>query len=303
VGDASGDAGRLPHGPARVRLGVPAAVALAALLTAAGAPAQTLRTLASSRQLHGESDLTVNVTYVAGRFRLLPAAPGTLYQMEMRYDEDRFTPVRDYDGGAGVLRLGLKSRGHVTLASRGDNEDAPTLDLALAPGVPLALTIELGAAEAQAEFGGLALRSLRYTTGASKSELRFSRLNPLDCDSLTLEAGAAQFTATGLANANCRHMKIEGGVGAIALDFTGTWRGNADAEVHVALGTLRLQLPRTLGVTISLDRFLASFDQTGFTRRGDVYYSDNYASARYHLDLKLESAFGGIQVFWVNSTR
>ena len=137
MGDSARDADRIPHGQARVRLGVPAAVTLAALLTATAAPGQTLRTLTSSRQLHGESALTVHVTYVAGRFRLLAAAPGTLYQMGMRYDEDKFTPVREYDAAAGVLRLGLQSHGHVTLAKDGDDEDVPTLDLALAPGVPL----------------------------------------------------------------------------------------------------------------------------------------------------------------------
>lgn len=284
-------------------LRVPAAAVLAALVTAPLATAQTLRTLASSRQLHGESALTVNVTYVAGRLHLMPAAPGTLYQMEMRYDEDKFTPVRAYDAGTGALNLGLKSRGHVTIDSHGNDQDMPTLDLALATGVPLDLSVELGAADADVEFGGIALTRLRYQTGASRSQLRFSRPNPAACDSLSLEVGAAQFTATALGNANCRHLRVEGGVGAIALDFTGNWSGPADAEIHLALGTLKLQLPRNLGVAITLNRFLASFDRQGFTQRGDVYYSDNYASARYHLDVKVESAFGGIQVLWVNSPR
>lgn len=300
--DAAGDPDGSPADRARVSRGL-AAVAVAALLVAPAAPAQTLRVLTSSRQRHGETALTVDVTYAAGRFHLTPAAPGTLYQMEMRYDEDKFTPVREYDAATGALRLGLRSRGHVTLANNGDDEDVPTLDLALARDLPLALSIEMGAAEADADFGGLALRSLRYKTGASKSQLRFSRANPVECDALTLEVGAAQFTATGLANANCRHLKVEGGVGAVALDFTGAWRGPMEADVHLALGTLKLQLPRDLGVTLSINRFLASFDQSGFTRRGDVYYSDNYASARSHLDLKLESAFGGVQVFWVDASR
>jgi len=282
--------------------GLPVTVALAALLTAPAAGAQTLRTLASSRQLNGEASLTADVTYAAGRFRLYAAAPGALYRMDMRYDEDKFTPVREYDAGTGTLRLGLKSKGHVELASD-EGTDVPTLDLALAPGVPLSLSIELGAAESDADFGGLALRRLRYQTGASKSDLRFSRPNPVECDSLTLDVGAAQFSATGLGNAGCRHMKVEGGVGAIALDFTGAWRGSMDADVHVALGTLKLQLPRSLGVAITLSRFLASFDQSGFTKRAGVYYSDNYATARNHLDLNVESAFGGIQIFWVEPSR
>ena len=284
-------------------LRAPAAAALAALLAASAAGAQTLRTLSSSRQLHGESALTADITYVAGRFRLYAAAPGALYQMDLRYDEDKFTPIRDYDAAAGTLHLGLKTHGHVTLAGHRDGEDVPTLDLGLAPGVPLALSIDLGAAEADADFGGLALRTLTYHTGASKSALRFSRPNPVDCDSLTVEAGAAQLTATGLGNANCRHVKVDGGVGVVTLDFTGKWRGSVDATANVAFGTLNLRLPRNLGVAITLSRFLASFDQSGFTRRGDAYYSDNYASAPYHLDLTASSAFGGIQVIWLDDSR
>lgn len=275
------------------------AAALAGLLAAPAVRAQTLRTLSSSRQLHGERALDVDVTYVAGRFRLVPAAPGTLYQMEMRYDEDKFTPVREYDPASGTLRLGLRSLGHVTLADHRDQDNVPTLDLALAAGLPMALSVELGAADADADFGGLALTSLHYKTGASRSQLRFSRPNLAACSDVSFDVGAAQFTAVGLGNLGCRRMKFDGGVGAVTLDFTGAWRGAAVAEISVALGTVKLRLPQGLGVAIRLDRFLASFDQEGFTRRGDVYYSDGYTAARDHLDLKVESAFGGIQVEWV----
>ena len=278
-----------------------AAVALAALQLAPAARAQTLRTLTSSRQLHGESALAVSVTYVAGHFRLVPAPPGTLYQLELRYDEQKFTPVREYDPASGALSLGLRSRGHVTLADRRDDEEVPTMDLGLATGVPLALSVDLGAAEADADFGGIALTGLRYKTGASHSTLRFSRPNTASCDSLTIEAGAAEFSATGLANAGCRHVRVEGAVGAMTLDFTGSARASADADIHLGLGTLKLVLPRGVGVAITLDRFLASFDHDGFTRHGDVYTTANYAASRYRLDLKVESAFGGIEVAWAGA--
>ena len=299
AGDAGGAAVRPP--PVSARLAVSTALAIVAPLAAASARAQTLRTLTSSRQLHGESALAVSVTYVAGRFHLVPAPPGTLYQMEMRYDEEKFTPVREYDAASGALSLGLRSRGHVTLADHRDGEEVPTLDLALAAGVPLALAVDLGAAEADADFGGLALTGLRFKTGASHSVLRFSRPNAAACDSLIIEAGAAQFAATGLSNAGCRHVRVEGAVGALTLDFTGTARASADADIHLGLGTLKLVLPRDVGVALKLDRFLASFDQDGFTRRDDVYYSANYAATRYHLDLKVESAFGGIDVAWAGA--
>jgi hypothetical protein len=286
-----------------VTRGALAALALGAALWAAPVAAQTWQTVTSARQLHGESALSVDVTYVAGRFELHPAAPGDLYQMELRYDADKFRPVRQYDASAGLLRVGLESKGNnVSYTGERDSRQVQSLTLALTRDVPLDLEITMGAAEADVELGGLALRRLEYKTGASKTDVRFSRPNPVTCSELSFDVGAAQFEATGLGNVNCRRMRFEGGVGKVTLDFTGDWRSSADVEVHVALGTVTLRLPRELGVTISLDRFLASFDQTGFTKRGDVWYSDNYATARRHLRVHAESAFGGIQVVWTGGS-
>lgn len=278
-----------------------ALVALAALWVVTSASAQTLRTLTSARQLHGESSLIVDVTYAVGELHFVPAESGDLYRMELRYDEEKFAPVREYDPDAGVLRLGLRSlHGHVSI-NRGRRDQLPSLDIALTQEVPLTLRFEVGAAEADAEFGGLELRRLAYKTGASESHVRFSRPNPVDCDALTFEVGAAEFTATGLGNANCRRMSFRGGVGDVTLDFTGQWRNSADATAKVAIGSLKLMLPRDLGVAITLNRFLASFDREGFTKRGGVYYSDNYASATYRLNLTVETAFGGIEVHWLDA--
>jgi hypothetical protein len=277
-----------------------AVAALAALWLVTTASAQTLRTLTSARQLHGESSLIVDVTYAVGRLHLEPAAVGDLYRMELRYDEEKFTPVREYDPDAGVLRLGLRSlHGHTSI--RGSRYDeTPSLDVALTPEVPLTLRLEVGAAEAEVEFGGLELRRLAYKTGASESRVRFSRPNPVDCDALTFEVGAAQFTASDLGNSACRTMSFHGGVGDVTLDFSGEWRRSAEANVKIGIGSLKLLLPRDLGVAITLNRFLASFDHEGFTKRGGAYYSANYTSAPYRLNLDVDAAFGGIEVRWLD---
>ncbi len=299
MGDAAGHAGRAAPRTARVkRTAALLAIALAWVVTSGSA--QTLRTLTSARQLHGETSLIVDVTYAVGQLRLEPADQGDLYRMELRYDEDQFTPVREYDPDAGVLRLGLRSlHGHTSIRSH-NRDETPSLDVALTPEVPLQLRVNVGAAEADVEFGGLQLRRLAYKTGASESHVRFSRPNAVDCDALTFEVGAAEFTASDLGNSNCRRMGFHGGVGEMTLDFSGEWRTPADASVKIGIGELKLVLPRDLGVAITLNRFLASFDHSGFTKRGGIYYSDNYASARVRLNLSVDAAFGGIDVQWVD---
>lgn len=279
-------------------------LAAACMAAASPLPAQTWRTLTSARQRHGEATLTVNVNYGAGEFRLGAAPEGTLYRMELRYDEDRFTPVRDYDEEAARLALGIRGRGgRVKLGDRRSGEPVPSLDLELAPDIPLILDLELGAVKSRVDLGGMALRRVRYRTGASETDLRFSQPNPEDCEELQLEAGAAAFRAWSIGNANCRQVRFDGGVGDVTLDFSGAWRGEMAAGLNVAFGTLTLMLPRGAGVSVRVTRFLASFERTGFVKRGDTYYTPGYDSSSRRLALDVRAALGGIDVVWTGAGR
>lgn len=272
--------------------------------SAAPAAAQTWRTLTMSRPMHGESTLTVDVQYGAGRFHLSPGSSRALYRVEMSYDEERFAPVREYDADAAVVRLGMRSRGgsgvRVSVGDRRRDRQPATFDLTLTPDVPLNLNLELGAVEADVELGGLAIRRVTYRTGASQSNVRFSRPNAVACDDLQLEAGAAEIRVSSIANANCAHLSFRGGVGEVSLDFSGNWRRSLDAEVDVAIGSLTLGLPRDVGVAIRVSRVLASFESAGFTKRGGTYYSSNYGTARYRLTLRVNATIGGIDVNWID---
>jgi hypothetical protein len=276
------------------------------LAFATTASAQTWRTVSSSRQLHGESELNVSVNYGAGRFTLLPASSGTLYRMDLRYDEERVAPLREFDAASGTLRLGVRSldRGNgvrVSLGDRRRGDPPPTLDIALTRDVPLNLELNLGAVQADVDLTGLSLRSVQFRTGASETRVRFGEPNPVACDELDMQAGAAAFTVTGIANANCRRLTFSGGVGDVTLDFTGEWRQPMAADINVSIGSLNLRIPRDVAVSIRLNRFLASFEQRGFTKRGSTYYSSNWDSARHRLTLDVRAAIGGVDVVWVGN--
>lgn len=292
------------HGGTGARVSLLLASVLA--VSVATAQAQTWRTLTSSRQWRGEEALAVNVTYAAGRFTLAPGASGTLYRMDLRYDEDTFAPVREFDPASGTLRLGvrgLQGRGNAARVSLGDRrrrgENPATIDVALTPDIPLDLNLEMGAVEATVDLGGLAIRSLHYRTGASESRLSFDRPNRATCESMRLEAGAAAFRISDIANAGCRSFTFTGGIGEVTLDFGGEWRGSMDAQVRVSIGELTLRIPSDVGVALKLNRFLASFERAGFVKRGTMYYSANFASARHRLNLDVSATFGGVTVEWL----
>src|SRR5690606_38768894 len=133
----------------------------------------------------------------------------------------------------------------------------------------------------------LRLTSLRIGTGASRSTIRFSRPNRGRCSSAAFEAGAAEVTITGLGNSRCGRIGFKGGVGRAVLDLGGAWTTDASFDVAMTMGELTLRLPRTLGVQVTVERFLAGFAGAAWTRDGNTYRSPGYAEAERKVHIAL----------------
>jgi hypothetical protein len=259
------------------------------------ARAQDWRNVTSMRQAAGEEQLAVSVEYGAGRLQVRPGDAGLLYRANLRYDAEGLRPEIRYD--AGRLRVRLEGQ---TRRLRGLREGG-RLDLVLGPDTPMELDLQFGAVEADIELGGLPVRSLRLATGASDSKVRFSTPNPEHCRRLDVDAGAAALAVSGLGNANADRFKFSGGVGDITLDFTGSWQRNMAAEVSMGLGSLTLRVPDDLGLRVERSTFLTSFDSQRLVKRGNYYYSENWDTAEHRLTVKIDAAFGSINIRWVGA--
>jgi hypothetical protein len=128
-----------------------------------------------------------------------------------------------------------------------------------------------------------------------------SEPNPEVCELIQLDVGAAKFTATGLANLNAKRLVFSGGVGEVTLDFTGLLRQDLRATVKMGLGTLTLRVPRSIGMQVRKDGLLVGFDSQGLTKRGDVYYSENWENSERRVTIDIDAAFGSIRVVWVDA--
>ena len=273
---------------------------MALVLCSGAAQAQTMRPFTTFRQLHGETRLNARLDYAAGSLRVAPGEQNELYRMDLSYDEDRFVPVSDYDAAQGAVVLGLNSAGNAGLRVSSRNQLQQVASVALSPKVDLSLQLNLGAADAQVELGGLRVSSLDLSTGASKTTVGFARPNATRCRRASFSAGAAEISVTGLGNSRCDEIEFEGGVGSVALDFGGAWTSSSRVKVTVAMGSLTLRLPRNAGVRISMEKFLSSFEPHGLLRQGDAFVSENYSSTRRHLDLAITSAVGDVNVEWAD---
>jgi hypothetical protein len=276
-----------------LRIAVAAALTALALLAPQPVQGQDWNTASYARQAAGETSLRVDVEYGAGRLNIEPAATGTLYRANVRYDADAFTPKVTYSSGR--VRVGMEGRN-----ARGRNLKEGLLDLRLSPEVPVDMELAFGAADATIELGGIRVRSARIKTGASRTVLRVSSSNKEECRSLGIEVGAARFEAQGLGNLNAQRVTLQGGVGEVILDFTGDWQQDMNASINMGLGSLTLRLPHGLGVRVVRQGILASFDSQRLTKRGDVYYSENWENATHKLSLEVDAALGSIRVEWVD---
>ena len=278
---------------------MPVALSLLIVAGAASQPAvaeaQSWRNIRSARQIWDEQRLDVRVEYAAGRLEIRPTGESLLYELDMRYDEEHFTPVIQYDQDDGVLHLGVRGQKEDFDISEGNRAS-----LALTPEVPLDLRLRFGAGEADIGLGGLSLRDVDIATGASQTRISFDQPNRIPAERVAVSAGAAELELAGLGNARAERFEFKGGIGETTLDFSGVWERNATASVKMGVGSLILRLPRELGVKMVRNSFLTSTAAPGMTKRNGAYYSRNWESAPHRLTLNIDAALGSIEVEWID---
>lgn len=264
------------------------------LLAAVPSGAQQWRTMDVSRQVRDSSAHEVRIRYGAGSLDLRPADEPVLFAMHLRYDEDAVTPVHRYDATSRTLTLGLGD-GSMRLGRLGKDSHGE-LRVTLTRSVPLRLDLELGAAEARLDLGGLLLREVEIETGASDSRVSFDRPNRIPMERLSINAGAANLRLTGVANANARALRVESGVGNVDVRFDGPLMQSIEVDAEMTLGRVSVMVPRDAGVRVELSRFLAGFDHFGLEKRGDAWYSANWDEATHRIDMRVRTVFGSVEI-------
>lgn len=282
----------------RRRATVSLVIALAAPLAAGGAQSSShWRTLDVARQLRDTFPQHVRVQYGAGKFDVRATPDPLAYAMHLRYDETRSAAIHRYDAEQRSTVLGLESLDRrVAVSSDKDRDESGELRVMLPNSVPLELDLELGGTQSTLELGGLALRALRMECGATDAALMFSTSNRTRMHDMVIDVGAADFSATFLANANVDQIRVRGGVGVIDLDFGGVWTHDMTVTTRLAVGKLLLRIPSDVGVRLEIKRVATGFEHEGFVKRDDAWYSENYERAAHKLQLRAETLFGKIEI-------
>ncbi|HET6681835.1 MAG TPA: LiaF domain-containing protein [Gemmatimonadaceae bacterium] len=271
-----------------------------ALLGSVGASepmhAQEMRAVGMSRQLHDTSAVAVQVRLGAGRLELGAADGRLLYDLRARFQPAAVEALHTWDATDRRAVLGLRGLEGDNLSRVTERSPAPELAVDLGRGAAIDLDLDLGAVQADLDLGGLRLSRVHMSSGASDSHLRFSSPNPVHMSSLEVQVGAAELTMERLADANTGLVRVSSGLGSVDLDFSGTWQRDIALQLEVALGSVRIRVPRSVGVSVEHSRFLGRFDTTGLEKRGDRWVTPDFDAASYKLVIRAHTAIGKLSL-------
>lgn len=197
----------------------------------------------------------VVLQFGAGELRIAPGGPTPLIAGTARYDIEELKPQ-------------LNVRGNDIRLSSGELDEMPSLnfnfdrdltnrwDLELGT-APMTLALQAGAFDGDLELGGLDLRWLSVSSGASSLEINFSEPNLGQMGDMRVSTGASDVSIRGLANANFEALTFDGGAGNFELDFSGELKRDAQVEISAALSSLSLVIPSEINARIRVDGALA----------------------------------------------
>ena len=280
--------------------------------TLAPVAAQEWRDFRAARGIGDVEALEIELMYAGGRLDVSPSETQLLYDVRLRYDAESFLPHREWRrvGRTGHLRLTASSPedgrdaddatpfGDLELELEDlprDADAAGRLDLSLNSSVPTDLRLRIGAGRARLDLGGAHLTAVELSTGASDVEVGFARENRAAMELLSIKSGATAFMAENLGNARFRRLEFYGFVGDVALDFSGSWRSSAEAEIKMGLGELVMRVPAHIGVRVRRSG-LASLSAANFEKVGDYWLSPNWETARVRLEVTLVAGLGSVIV-------
>lgn len=191
----------------------------------------------------------VNLSFFGGRFQLKPGDTEALISGTINYNVETLKPTisitdaqvnitQEDDLGSLLPRLGNNIR----------NE----WDLKLGP-FPMDLRISAGGYQSEMELGGLSLHSLRISEGAADTTLSFSSPNLVEMETLRYETGASKSEFRGLCNANFHRIEFSSGAGDYTLDFSGELQRDAIVVIKTGFSNLEVIVPegRASRVTVS----------------------------------------------------
>jgi hypothetical protein len=242
--------------------------------------------------LPGVESATVDIVFGAGRLEVEAGVSDKLLAGVFRYNVEQWAPEITHEGD----ELTVKQGGSEDKWGIPSGNVRNRWELEFSPQPALVMNIRAGAGDGELDFTGLKVSELDVDIGAGDFTLRFDEPNVVPMDHMTLDAGASRIEVLGIGNASPERVRLQGGVGDIALDLTGGWSRSADITIRAGAGALRLTVPSDVGVEIETKGGLTNVEAYGLRQMGGTYTNDALGEAAVELHIDITTGIGNVRL-------
>lgn len=251
--------------------------------------------------LKDEKKIEVKISFGVGVLHISPGKDNELFNGELNFMEEE--PEIEYSVYNGKGRLKILS---ADFNENGNNRvNISSLDeikknvwhLKFSPEIPISFHIEMGAAENYFEFGSMQISYLNINSGASDTDINFSKPNPIIMESLIIDAGVSKITGRNFLNANFKEFKFDGGVGDYEFEFKGKLNQSADINIEMGAAATKLIIDPEVAFKLHVDSsFLCSVNVEGAQKDDDIYISNNYYEKTNRLNITADTGVGSFKI-------
>ena len=164
------------------------------------------------------------------------------------------------------------------------------------------IDMEIGACDAEIDFGGIPLEEVSIEVGAASGVIDFSKPNPVRLRELSIDAGASSIELVSVGNANFDEFTFSGGVGSFEIDLRGKYDGESEVEIEIGLGSADIILPRDVAVQIETedDNWLSSIEihDDDLEEIDDgIYETPDFDRAENRIVVIIEVGLGSVDIY------
>jgi hypothetical protein len=251
--------------------------------------------------LKDEKKIEVKISFGVGVLHISPGKDNELFNGELYFMEEE--PEIEYSVYNGKGRLKILS---ADFNENGNNRvNISSLDeikknvwhLKFSPEIPISFHIEMGAAENHFEFGSMQISRLNINSGASDTDINFSKPNPIIMESLIIDAGVSKIIGRNFLNANFKEFKFDGGVGDYEFEFKGKLNQSADINIEMGAAATKLIIDSEVAFKLHIDSsFLCSVKVEGAQKDDGIYTSNNYYQKSNRLNINADTGIGSFKI-------
>lgn len=218
-------------------------------------------------EAQGARSALVELRMGAGRVTVRGGA-SSLMTATYSYNVPSWKPVFDYVVTNGKGRLLVRGPSGTISFNAGYRYD---WDILLSNSTPIDLELKTGAGNADLDLTDMTVRALTVDAGASSASIKGSPRTMTSMD-------------------------VKTGVGSVNIDLTGDWANSATVNVSGGVGSIKIIVPRNVGVTVDAKRGLGSVSASGFTKDGDRYRNAAYGVSAVTLSIDLDVGVGSVTI-------